>query len=72
MIVDIAILDYADAKVRLVSCDVPDNYTNETIEGELELLGYNMATTSYMTATNIELSDEREEELPVCKRKCMS
>ena len=59
MIVDIAILDYADAKVRLVSCDVPDNYTNETIEGELELLGYNMATTSYMVATNIELLDER-------------
>lgn len=59
MIVDIAVLDYADAKVRLVSCDVPDNYTNETIECELELLGYNMATTSYMTATNIELLDER-------------
>ena len=59
MIIDIAILDYADAKVRLVSCDVPDNYTNETIEGELELLGYNMATTSYMVATNIELLDER-------------
>ena len=62
MIIDIAILDYADAKVRLVSCDVPDNYTDETIEGELELLGYNMATTSYMTATNIELLDEREAE----------
>lgn len=60
MVIDIAILDYADAKVRLVSCDVPDNYTNETIEGELELLGYNMATTSYMVATNIEVSDERE------------
>ena len=45
-----------------MSCDVPDNYTNETIEGELELLGYNMATTSYMTATNIELLDEREAE----------
>ena len=59
MVIDIAILDYADAKVRLVSCDVPDNYTNETIEGELELLGYNMATTSYMVATNIELLDER-------------
>ena len=59
MVIDIAILDYADATVRLVSCDVPDNYTNETIEGELELLGYNMATTSYMTATNIELLDER-------------
>ena len=61
MIVDIAILDYADAKVRLVSCDVPDNYTAEIIENELELLGYNMATTSYMVATNIELSDERGE-----------
>lgn len=60
MVIDIAILDYADAKVRLVSCDVPDNYTNETIEGELELLGYDMAMTSYMTATNIELLDERE------------
>ena len=59
MVIDIAILDYADAEVRLVSCDVPDNYTNETIEGELELLGYNMAEISYMTATNIELSDER-------------
>ena len=59
MVIDIAILDYADAKVRLVSCDVPDSYTNETIEGELELLGYNMATTNYMVATNIELSDER-------------
>lgn len=59
MIIDIAILDYANAKVRLVSCDVPDNYTNETIAGELELLGYNMATTSFMTATNIELSDDR-------------
>lgn len=60
MVIDIAILDYADAKVRLVSCDVPDNYTNETIEGELELLGYNIDEISYMTATNIELSDERE------------
>lgn len=59
MIIDIAILDYVDSKIRLVSCDVPDNYTNETIEGELELLGYDMATTSYMTATNIELLDER-------------
>ena len=62
MIIDIAILDYADAKVRLVSCDVPDNYTNETVERELDLLGYDMATTKYMTATNIELSDEREKE----------
>ena len=62
MIIDIAILDYADAKVRLVSCDVPDNYTNETVERELDLLGYDMATTNYMTATNIELSDEREKE----------
>ena len=70
MIVDIAILDYRDAKVRLVSCEVPDDYTNETIEGELKLLGYNMDEVSYMTATNIELSDEREEELLVCKRKC--
>ena len=70
MTIDIAILDYADGKVRLVSCYVPDNYTNETIEGELKLLGYNMDETSYMTATNIELSDEREEELLVCKRKC--
>lgn len=61
MVIDIAILDYTDAKVRLVSCDVPDNYTNETIEGELELLGYNMDTTSYMTAKHIELTDEREE-----------
>lgn len=60
MVIDIAILDYANAKVRLVPCDVPYNYTNETIEGELELLGYNMAEISYMTATNIELSDERE------------
>lgn len=60
MVIDIAILDYADAKVRLVSCDVPDNYTDENIEDELKLLGYNMATTSYMTAINIELLDERE------------
>jgi hypothetical protein len=59
MVIDIAILDYADAKVRLVACDVPDNYTNATIEGELELLGYNIDEVSYMTATNIELSDER-------------
>lgn len=59
MIIDIAILDYSDAKVRLVSCDVPDNYTNEAIEGELELLGYNIDKISYMTATNIELLDER-------------
>ena len=62
MIVDIAILDYRDAKVRLVSCEVPDDYTNETIAGELKLLGYNMDEVSYMTATNIELSDERWEE----------
>ena len=62
MIVDIAILDYRDAKVRLVSCEVPDDYTNETIEGELKLLGYKMDEVSYMTATNIELSDERWEE----------
>ena len=62
MIIDIAILDYADAKVRLVSCDVPDNYTNETVERELETLGYDMNTTSYMTAINIELYDEREKE----------
>ena len=67
MTIDIAILDYRDAKVRLVSCDVPDNYTNETIEGELKLLGYHMDETSYMTATNIELSDEREEEILKCK-----
>ena len=59
MIVDIAILDYADAKVRLVSCDVPDNYTSETIEGELELLGYDVDKIYYMVATNIEISDER-------------
>lgn len=61
MIIQIAILDYAESKVRLVSCDVPDNYTDEIIEGELELLGYKMATTSYMTAPSIELSDERED-----------
>lgn len=60
MIIDIAILDYSDAKVRLVSCDVPDNYTNETIEGELKLLGYDMDYIYYMVATNIEVSDERE------------
>lgn len=57
--IDIAILDYTNAKVRLVTCDVPDNVSNETIENELELLGYNMDEISYMTATNIELSDER-------------
>ena len=62
MIIDIAILDYAGANVRLVSCDVPDNYTNETVERELETLGYDMNTTSYMTAINIELYDEREKE----------
>jgi hypothetical protein len=62
MIIDIAILDYADAKVRLVSFDVPDDYTNDSIETALEWLGYSMATTSYMVATNIELSDEREEQ----------
>lgn len=59
MVIDIAILDYRDAKVRLVSCDVPDDYTDENIEGELKLLGYNMDEISYMTATNIELLDER-------------
>ena len=58
--IDIAILDYADAKVRLVTCDVPDNASNETIEAELELLGYKMATTDYMAAKGIKLIDERE------------
>lgn len=61
MVIDIAILDYVNAKVRLVSCDVPTDYTNETIENELELLGYNIDEINYMTATNIELLDEREE-----------
>lgn len=59
MVVDIAIFDYADAKVRLVSCDIPDNYTTETIEGELKLLGYDMDYIYYMVATNIEVLDER-------------
>ena len=58
--IDIAILDYADAEVRLVTCDVPDNASNETIEAELELLGYKMATTDYMVAKGIKLIDERE------------
>ena len=58
--IDIAILDYANAKVRLVTCDVPDDVDNETIEGELKLLGYKMATTDYMVAKSIELIDERE------------
>ena len=58
--IDIAILDYASATVRLVTCDVPDNASSETIEAELELLGYKMATTDYMTAESIKLIDERE------------
>ena len=34
---------------------------------ELKLLVDHMDETSYMTATNIELSDEREEEILKCK-----
>lgn len=59
--IDIAILDYANAKVRLVTCDVPDNVSNETIEAELEVLGYDINTTSYMFYKSIELIDERED-----------
>lgn len=62
MIIDVAILDYANAKVRLVSLDVPADYTNESIETSLEWLGYDMRTTSFMTAINIELNDERGKE----------
>lgn len=59
MTIDVAILDYADAEVRLLSLDVPNDYTNESIETALEWLGYSMKTTSFMTAINIELNDER-------------
>lgn len=59
MVIDIVVLDYANAKVHMMMCGVPDDYTNETIERFLESCGYNMATTSYMTAINIELLDER-------------
>lgn len=59
MIIDVAILDYENAKVKLISLEVPPDYTDESIETALEWLGYSMGTTSFMTAINIELSDER-------------
>lgn len=59
MVIDIAVLDYANAKVHMMMCGVPDDYTHENIERFLKSCGYNMATTAYMTAINIELLDER-------------
>lgn len=59
MVIDIAVLDYVDGKVRLISCNVPADYDSYTIEAELESRGYDLDNIYYMTATNIELIDER-------------